>query len=110
MYRKSGWLMGLALVLLSACAETPYAPAHGNGGGYRDVQVGFDRFHIEIDGNSDTSAATMGRYFHRRARELCGSSQYAYFYNFDQPGATTSSDGDFSSHGPRVLSGEAVCH
>lgn len=102
--------MGIVLALLAACAETPYAPAHGSAGGYRGAQVGFDRFHIEIDGNSDTSEATMARYFHRRARELCGSSQYAYFYHFIQPGATTSSNGNFSSRGPHVLAGEAVCH
>lgn len=108
MDRKFGWLVGLALGMLSACAQTPYAPARENGEGYRDKQVGLNRWHIEIDGNSRTSEATMARYFHRRARELCDGSQYAYYYKFNTPGATTG-DGD-SASGPHSLAGEAICH
>lgn len=114
--RRKNWVWaGLVAVLLAACTEAPYVPADSSrriAGGYRDIQVGPDRYHIEIDGSGRTSEATMAQYFHRRARELCGSSKYAYHYEFEQPDAARDSHrhSAFTARNrPRVLAGEATC-
>ncbi len=72
-------IVAVFIALLSACAA-PYG-AKGSKwqvGGYQDKPLGPDRYAIEVEGNGYTSHETLEDYFHRRAKELCGSKPYTH--------------------------------
>ncbi len=57
------------------CA-TPYEP-EGALGGYRDVPIGNDQFHITIQGNGYTNTGMMEQHFYRRAVDIAKQNDYA---------------------------------
>lgn len=61
------------------CA-TPYQPlqqgVYGPGGGYSSRQIGENEYEVFFAGNGFTSTAKVADFWHRKARELCGSSHY----------------------------------
>lgn len=74
--------------MLVGCISTPYQPLQtgknewgflvGPGGGFSSRQIGENEFEILFGGNRFTSMKTVERYWHRKAKELCGSENYAH--------------------------------
>ncbi len=65
------------LPMLAACAAvTPYQALDAQGFGYHDEVIGENRFLLTYSANPDTSDQRLSEYWHRRARELCGSDRY----------------------------------
>jgi len=70
----------LMIIFISACAKTPtkYEPMLGNQStGYTERQIAEGSYEIQVRGNVVTTYPTLEDYFHRRASELCGSTQYS---------------------------------
>lgn len=81
---------------LTACATaTKYQP-QGRSGGYRDRQVGDNKYLVRFGGNGYTSQLTVEDYAFRRAQELCVEHGYKAYNLLNKNGQTVSqtSDGD----------------
>ena len=63
--------------VIAGCA-TPYqAQGSLNGlGGYKETKIGDNTYELVFYGNGNTSPETVLSYWHRRAKELCGSDKY----------------------------------
>lgn len=69
----------LMCALLAACVgPTVYQP-NGATGGYRDKQLGENRYLVEFFGNGFTSKETVWRYWINRCAELTQQKGFAYF-------------------------------
>lgn len=71
------------LLMISACS-TPYQPLQrggiiaGTGGGYVSKQLGKNEYEVIFAGNGFTSMETVEKFWHRKAKELCGSESYTH--------------------------------
>lgn len=65
-----------------ACSPIAYQRAGSMGGfGYDDIETAPGQFQVIVRGNTFTDMQTLGRYFHRRADELCrarGAAHYTF--------------------------------
>lgn len=68
----------LVVLGLYGCA-TGYQKS-GFTGGYKEKLIGENQYELKYQGNGTTSAATVENYWHRRAQELCGSSEYDFIF------------------------------
>jgi hypothetical protein len=62
-------------VVLTGCLTTPYQK-RGSTGGYEDQMISEGTFYIKSKVNADTPPEKALEYWHRRASELCGHSNY----------------------------------
>lgn len=69
-------ILVLVVMLVSACV-TPYGRS-GFMGGYDEVEIKPGEYYVEVSGNAYTSSIVLVSYFHRRAKELCGTTDYAW--------------------------------
>lgn len=65
-------------LLLTACVTTPYQKAgfFSSTGGYEDNEIAEGVYFITSKVNANTNPSVALDYWHRRAKELCGHSEY----------------------------------
>jgi hypothetical protein len=97
MYIKIIFLLIFTL-LLTGCITTPYQKAgfFSSTGGYEDKKVREGLFFIKSKVNANTAPDIALKYWHRRASELCGHSEYLPEVSLDydtniNPGVVTTS-------------------
>lgn len=71
----------LLLLSLSLVSCVQYAPKGSISGmhesfGYSDRQIGENKYLVKFKGNRFSSFSQLEKFVHRRAEELCGSSEY----------------------------------
>lgn len=81
-------LMSTVIIFATLGCSTPYQPLQrvnyqwgffaGPGGGYASRQTGENEFEVFFGGNRFTSIETVEKYWHRKAKELCGSDNYVH--------------------------------
>ena len=73
-----GFIFSLPLLLLGACAATPYQPVNANGYGYVDQEVGADACDVVFVANSVTSLQQTRDFALLRAAEIGAAAGYRY--------------------------------
>ncbi|TLU61361.1 hypothetical protein FE810_15225 [Thalassotalea litorea] len=71
-------LILIPLMFLAGCVTTPYQKTgfFSSTGGYEDKQVSDGVYFIKSKVNANTKPKVALDYWHRRAKELCGHSNY----------------------------------
>ena len=75
---KIKYIAILATFLLTACVTTPYQKAgfYSSTGGFEDKEISKGVYFIKSKVNANTKPQVSLDYWHRRATELCGHSNY----------------------------------
>lgn len=81
------WRVAFIVFAIVGCS-TPYQPLQrgtnqwgllvGAGGGFSSRQIGENEFEICFAGDGFTSMETVEKFWHRKAKELCGSENYTH--------------------------------
>ncbi len=80
MVREMSLFLTFAMMAALIGCGTPYQPLQRGvispGGGYASRQIGENEYEVFFGGNGFTFMETVKEYWHRKARELCGSDNY----------------------------------
>ncbi|MDX2321302.1 MAG: hypothetical protein QNK26_12000 [Moritella sp.] len=71
-------IIPVVMSLTMAGCTTDYE-AYGSTGGYKDKEISAGKYEVYFLGNGITSDETVSKFWHLRAKELCGG-EYIYEY------------------------------